>query len=112
MLKNAVNRHDLAHVAQLARRGEVWEVARQLIASKTGRVRHTWRNPAAAPTNWWNLPYFEERWNRLASGDPAVDHISYLASRHLSQGRSALSLGCGSGAQELRWAETGRFSRL
>lgn len=112
MLNNAVNRHDLARVAHFWRRGEFWSIVRRLTMSRTERVSSTWADAAPPQTNWWNLPYFEERWNRLASGDPAVDHFSYFAARHLGEGLSGLSLGCGSGAQELRWASTGRFSRL
>jgi SAM-dependent methyltransferase len=112
VLNNAVNRHDLTRVVRLARRGELWEIARRLATSKKERVRCTWSNTPEPPTNWWNLPNFAERWNRRASGDPAVDDASYIASRHLGAGLSALSLGCGSGGQELRWAATGCFSRL
>jgi ubiquinone/menaquinone biosynthesis C-methylase UbiE len=112
VLNNVVNRHDVDHVVQFARRGELGVVARRLIAPQSQRVRETWSDPAPPPTNWWDLPYFEDRWNLLASGDPAVDHVTYIASRHLGHDLSAISLGCGTGERELRWAATGRFARL
>jgi len=66
------------------------------------------------PTNWWDLPEVVARWNMLVSGDPGTDHVRYLAQRHLA-GRRALrgvSLGCGTGVRERRWAREGVFSRL
>jgi ubiquinone/menaquinone biosynthesis C-methylase UbiE len=111
VLNNALNRADIGHVMDLARSGKLWETARWLVASKTGRVRHTWRE-TAPPTIWEDLPWFEARINLLASGDEAVGHMEYLASRHLGEGLSALSLGCGDGAEELKWAATGRFQRI
>jgi ubiquinone/menaquinone biosynthesis C-methylase UbiE len=112
VLNNVVNRYDVAHVVQFARRGELTVVARRLIAPQSERVRETWSDPAPPPTNWWDLPYFEHRWNLLASGDPAVDHVTSIASRHLGHDLSAISLGCGTGERELRWFATGRFARL
>jgi ubiquinone/menaquinone biosynthesis C-methylase UbiE len=112
VLNNVVNRHDVDHVVQFARRGELGVVARRLIARQSERVRQTWSDAAPPQTNWWDLPYFEDRWNLLASGDPAVDHVTYFASGHLGHNLSAISLGCGTGERELRWAATGRFTRL
>ena len=111
MLNNAVNRADAGHVVDLVRGGKLWETARWLVASKSGRITHTW-SETAPPTTWQNLPWFEERMNLLASGDPAVTHFEYVAARHLGEGLSALSLGCGDGAEELQWAASGRFKQI
>lgn len=111
MLNNAVNRADVGHVVDLARSGKLWETARWLVASRTGRVTHTW-SETTPPTTWQHLPWFEARMNLLASGDPAVGHFEYVAARHLGEGLSAVSLGCGDGAEELQWAATGHFEHI
>jgi ubiquinone/menaquinone biosynthesis C-methylase UbiE len=111
MLKNAVNRADLGHVVDLTRSGKLWDTARWLVASKIGRVTHTWSD-SAPPTTWQNLPWFQERINLKASGDAAITHMDYVASRHLGDGLLAVSLGCGDGAEELQWAATGHFAKI
>jgi SAM-dependent methyltransferase len=50
----------------------------------------------------------------LVSGDPATDHVRYIAQTHLAGKRAlrGISLGCGTGVREQRWAREGLFSRI
>lgn len=50
----------------------------------------------------------------MISGDTKVDYRDYVCSNHWSERFSmrALSLGCGTGAKEMSWAETNKFSRI
>jgi SAM-dependent methyltransferase len=66
------------------------------------------------PTNWWDIPTVRERWNRLVSGDSRVDYNAYVSHKYLSVQAllTPLSLGCGTGHQELRWVELGNLKRV
>lgn len=60
---------------------------------------------------WWEVPGMAERWNRMVTGDPHLDHYRDVAQRYLAprQARIALTLGCGSGHNERKWAAEHRF---
>lgn len=47
-----------------------------------------------------------ERWNRMVTGDPSLNHYRDVTQRYLypRQARIALTLGCGSGHNERKWA--------
>ena len=86
--------------------------ARRLLWSGRRRTVDTYSRPAK-DDQWWSIPAVQRRWNRLVTGDPGLDHYQWIADRHLRRGGlCALSVGCGEGARELRWARTGRFRRV
>lgn len=55
-----------------------------------------------------------ERWNYLVSGDANVDYYEYISRKYLSDREClhALSLACGTGHRELKWAEVGKFKNI
>jgi ubiquinone/menaquinone biosynthesis C-methylase UbiE len=81
---------------------------------KEDKVKTVWAHTQKERTNWWDIPEVTARWNFLISGDAAVDHCGYVAKNYLGQinDLSALSLGCGTGSKELRWAELEKFSHI
>ncbi|MFN8826567.1 MAG: class I SAM-dependent methyltransferase [Planctomycetota bacterium] len=86
--------------------------ARRLLWSGRRRTVDTYSRPAK-DDQWWSIPAVQRRWSRLVTGDPGLDHYQWIADRHLQRGGlCALSVGCGEGARELRWARTGRFRRV
>jgi ubiquinone/menaquinone biosynthesis C-methylase UbiE len=86
----------------------------QLARRKEEKVKVVWAHTQGEPTNWWDIPEVTARWNRLISGDAGVDYCAYVANNYLAKKNSltALSLGCGTGSKELRWAELEKFSRI
>jgi len=111
MFNNLVNIHDLSTL--LKRGPEVFsKLASRLVRGRRGRTKAAWAHTVNPPHNWWDIPAVRARWNRLISGDPQVDYCEYIARKHLAGRNSlrALSLGCGTGYRELRWAELGHFS--
>ncbi|NJK40816.1 MAG: class I SAM-dependent methyltransferase [Acaryochloridaceae cyanobacterium SU_2_1] len=78
------------------------------------KVKNTWSNTTTPPTNWWDIPAVQSRWNYLISGDQDIDYNQYIAEKYFKDKHSltALSLGCGGGEKELRWAETSFFRRI
>jgi SAM-dependent methyltransferase len=84
-----------------------------VLGGRTRAVQAVWESTVQPPITFWHIPQVHQRANRLVSGDPQVDYISYVARKYLA-GRSlaGISLGCGAGHKELQWASCGNFSRL
>jgi len=114
MFGNLVNRHDIARFARALRGRRGVEILRRAVRPTRVRILESWNRIERPPTNWWDLPEVVARWNRLVSGDPSTDHVSYIAQTHLAGQRAlrAISLGCGTGVREQRWAREGIFSRI
>ena len=113
MLKNAINSrdfYDLFHAAPtvLSRLGSrIWHGEQQLIKS-------AWQHVEAPPTNWWDIPAVRMRWNSLITGSTTIEYHQYIADKWLKDkgGLLALSLGCGTGHNELVWAGLNQFERI
>lgn len=78
------------------------------------RVRMAWRHVEAPRIQWGSLEPVRRRWNLLATGDPGLTVYQYLADSAFRDRSDlvALSVGCGTGAHELRLLGTGRFARI
>lgn len=109
MFNNLVSIHDLSRLFQEMKQGS--RVFSRLIGGKQERIEKAWAHLCTSPRNWWDIPAIRERWNCLISGDPQVDYYEYISQKYLTDRDAlcALSVGCGSGHRELRWAELGRF---
>jgi ubiquinone/menaquinone biosynthesis C-methylase UbiE len=113
MLKNAINSrdfYDLFHAAPavLSRLGlRIRHGEQQLIKS-------AWQHIEAPPTNWWDIPAVRMRWNDLITGSASVEYHQYTSEKWLKNRSNllALSLGCGTGHNELIWAKLNRFERI
>ncbi len=113
MLKNAINSrdfYDLFHAAPavLSRLGlRIRHGEQQLIKS-------AWQHVEAPPTNWWDIPAVRMRWNALISGSASIEYHQYISEKWLMNRSDllALSLGCGTGHNELIWANLNKFERI
>ncbi|MBT4484856.1 MAG: methyltransferase domain-containing protein [Candidatus Latescibacteria bacterium] len=111
MFNNFVNIHDLSTIIKHS--SKVFSrITPKQILSKQERVKGAWAHTYNPIRNWWDIPAVKVRWNRLISGDPQVDYYEYISRKYFVNKNSllALSLGCGTGHRELRWAEQGNFS--
>jgi SAM-dependent methyltransferase len=114
MLNNWINIHDLGRLKDKICHGEWRQIVKKLHLDAQGKTRAAWDHTQNPPIHAWEIPALRRRWNRMVSGDTAIDHVDYIAGRYLS-GRKALkafSPGCGGGGNEIRWAETGLFERI
>jgi ubiquinone/menaquinone biosynthesis C-methylase UbiE len=112
MLNNLVN---LADLLDLLRKPKgLLSIAGRLLRGSEKTVKEVWAHEGSPPTNWWDIPAVQSRWNLLISGDRSVDYREYISTKYLfnRQSLSALSIGCGTGEREAAWAQTGRFSRI
>lgn len=73
------------------------------------RVISSWSRTGGPPVHWWGIPAVQDRVNAMMTGKSDTPYQRFVAERYLrANGRQkALSLGCGSGAKEIAWAETG-----
>jgi ubiquinone/menaquinone biosynthesis C-methylase UbiE len=92
----------------------VLKVISRLPLSRTGKIKATWSNSSRRSAHWWAVPAVQRRWNYLISGDSSTDYRDYICHKYLPDRQSlrGLSLGCGSGAKALQWAETNKFSHI
>jgi ubiquinone/menaquinone biosynthesis C-methylase UbiE len=78
------------------------------------RVMATWGPVRATSSHWYDVPeVVEHRLGRAGAGRSS-DHVERFVAEHLGDRHAlvALSVGCGTGTKELRWAGTGRLARL
>lgn len=90
------------------------KLLRKLRLSRGARIAASWAHTESPPTNWWDIPAVQARWNKMITGDPATRHEQYVVSKY-ANGKSrlkALSLGCGTGSREVLWARTGVFETI
>ena len=77
------------------------------------RTKRAWNHTAHPPKHWGSIPRIRQHWNECISGFQGVGLQEYVAANypHLKNG-AALSIGCGSGSNELLWAQTGLFGTV
>ena len=114
MLNNLVNSNDLKRLARgiFTVRGLV--SLGQAMERRDDRIEKAWEHTESPPSNWWDIAEVRNRWNLLVSGDAELGFAEYASAKHLAemQDLTALSLGCGTGHNELDWARLGKFQKL
>lgn len=113
MLNNFVNQEDLA---ALIRYGPkiLSKIVPHLSLAASERTKQAWAHTQKPPTYWGSLPLVQNRWNYLMTGDPNVDYYTYISRKYLAKQENlvALSLGCGTGHREIKWAKQEKFQRI
>jgi 2-polyprenyl-3-methyl-5-hydroxy-6-metoxy-1,4-benzoquinol methylase len=114
MYRNLVNRYDVVRLARKLERMEAGRVLTKLRTRGRDRVVAHWSNVDPSTQEWWAIPAVQRRWNTFASGDPDVTFPMHVARTHLAgrTGLRALSLGCGTGGNEVNWARLGVFESI
>jgi len=114
MLNNLVNSRDLLRLAKKIGRGQFDRIFLKLTSKKKEKVKKAWKYTQARPTNWWDIPAVTKRWNYLISGNPKVDYYEYVSRKYFPRKKTlkGLSLACGTGHRELRWAELNKFKKI
>jgi SAM-dependent methyltransferase len=114
VLNNLINRHDADRLLRKVRRLELNPVIAKLRVRGGARVVEHWAEVAPSTTEWWAIPAVIKRWNLLTTGDAETSFPAYVAAKHFAprQDLHGLSLGCGTGGNELLWARTGAFGLL
>jgi SAM-dependent methyltransferase len=105
---------DVRRLAEMVRETGVGKIAGRILRSKRGVVQSAWDHVESTRSSWWELDEVVRRWNRLITGSPTVDYQTYVTRKYLSRRRGlrGLSIGCGTGTKEIRWAATRKFSSI
>ncbi len=114
MFGNLINTHDLSILCNAVKQGRLNLVLSKLISSKQGKVEKSWKHIKKSSSNWYDIPEVKERWNYLVSGNINVDYYEYIFHKYFSDKKNlkVLSLGCGTGHNELEWAKLGVFEKI
>jgi ubiquinone/menaquinone biosynthesis C-methylase UbiE len=114
VFNNYVNSDDFRLIARRVREGGLKRIFRRILGTREQRIATSWRKSDIPATNWWDIPEVVERWNTKITGSAETDFNDYVAQTYLSDrsNLTAVSLGCGTGVREKRWAKTGKFSRI
>ena len=81
--------------------------------TKNKRVSAKW-NQYQSSSDFWIIPSLQQYWNNLISGNPEVSYESYVVQKyfHNKTNLSLLSIGCGEGKHERKFAVSGLFSKV
>ena len=113
MLGNLINRHDAVRLYRRMRRGQLRQMVGTVRAPGPERVLAHWSaaGPSAGQVTWDEIPEIRRRWHTVGSDTSFAEHVTrrWLSGR---SGLRALSLGCGSGGQEIGWAGLGVFAQI
>jgi ubiquinone/menaquinone biosynthesis C-methylase UbiE len=89
-------------------------VLSKLSPDRNSRVKNTFNHDHINASNYWVIPQIRQKWNMLITGNPQEDYANYIVKKYLS-GKSSLkmlSLGCGSGSHEIKFAQYPHFSEI
>lgn len=81
--------------------------------TKNKRVSAKWDQYQSC-SDFWIIPSLQQYWNNLISGNPEVSYESYVVQKYLHNktNLSLLSIGCGEGRHERKFAVSGLFSKV
>lgn len=114
MLNNLINIDDVYRLREKIRQGYGGRLARIVLpTTRRRRVEDAWQHTDSRPRSWAGLPRIKRMWDERVTGSPDTPLRKYVAATFLqADGLHALSIGCGSGANEIRWMQTGHFDRM
>lgn len=71
-------------------------------------------NANNAASDFWNIPQIRKRWNEKSTGDANVEYEDYTVGKYLSgsMGLRMLSIGCGTGTRERKFAKYDNFQEI
>jgi ubiquinone/menaquinone biosynthesis C-methylase UbiE len=113
MLNNYINKKDFL---DLINKGPqiVSRLFRKITQQSTSRVQEKWSLTEYHLQNWWDIPEIRKRWNKMITGNENTEYYEYVSKKYF-EGREnllGLSLGCGTGHRELKWADQRKFKSI
>lgn len=88
-------------------------VLQKLKLKALSRIATKW-NTIVPGSDWWIIPEVRRRWNEKCTGNADLEYEGYVVNKYL-QGRSGLtmlSVGCGTGSRERKFAKFQQFSSI
>lgn len=81
--------------------------------SYSDRVTSKWNHYVSA-TDFWIIPEIQQRWNKMITGNAQMEYEHYVAQKYFAQssGLKFLSVGCGDGSHERKFAHYDCFASV
>lgn len=78
------------------------------------RTKNTWNNIDPNSSNWWIIEAVQKRWNKLITGNEELEYEDYVSEKYLHNKNriSILSIGCGGGEHEIKFARYNDISKV
>lgn len=89
------------------------EILSKFYLSSDARTASKW-NRITSSSDFWVIPEIRRRWNEKCTGDPDLEYEDYVVSKYFSHANDLkmLSVGCGTGARERKFAKYLNFSKI
>jgi len=80
--------------SKFVQRGGVFIFTKLNFKSET-RTKSAFNESSVLSSNWWIIPYINQRWNKLITGDPHLNYEAYFVKKYLNnkKGLKLISLG-------------------
>ena len=113
MLNNFINRYDFLALLNGGLKS-FYKLVNKLTKKRQKKIEDAWKHTEYPENNWWDIPEVRYRWNSLITGDRNIDNYQYISEKYFGEQKSllGLSLGCGTGQRELKWAAQGKFETI
>jgi ubiquinone/menaquinone biosynthesis C-methylase UbiE len=111
---NLINKGDIIEIfSKIEQRGTHY-ILKKLNLNAKKRTESTFNDPNLLGSNWWIIPEIKRRENQKISGDRNITFDTYLVDRYLNKMQTyrMLSVGCGLGNREIRFAQSEKFSEI
>ncbi|HPF50280.1 MAG TPA: methyltransferase domain-containing protein [Draconibacterium sp.] len=111
---NLINTGDfLELLTKLKQRGIKYFFSK-ITFNSSKRTQSTFRVLKYEGSNWWIIPEVKQRENKKIAGDIHKTFDKYLLENYFTEGKNLklLSVGCGLGNREIRFAETNFFAEI
>jgi ubiquinone/menaquinone biosynthesis C-methylase UbiE len=81
---------------------------------KNIRIKNTFNQVNIESSNYWIIPEIKEHWNKIISGNPNQEYADYIVKKYYENKTNLkmLSLGCGAGSHEIKFAKHSNFSKI
>lgn len=111
--KTLISTGDFIDLGLKIRQKGIRVVLSKLNPSAKSRTVSKW-NSTSKSTDFWIIPSIRKRWNQLSTGDPNLEYEDYVVNKYFasSQNLSMLSVGCGSGTRERKFAKYPCFKHV
>lgn len=111
--KSYISWGDLIDLYHKVREKGLLTLKEKLSFSANKRSKSKWNNEISS-SHFWDIPAVLKRWNEKISGDANTDYETYFTEKYLSSKKKLhlLSIGCGNGNRERRFASFPNFESI
>jgi SAM-dependent methyltransferase len=113
-MKSYITLDDIEKLCHAFVRGTAYSILSRLRLAPKATTRARWDRQYEQTSGWSSIGRILANNNLIATGDPHKEYDEYIANKYLVHHKHlvGLSVGCGRGSQEMRWAQLCHFDTL